>query len=176
MVRSDVRPPTTRAPRTSADPSMVPMSSIRCSPLELTLSFILFFTSPTLLPVRPETLLTSAVVPYIPFPFPFATFVAAEAAGLALVSCNTDWVEFCLARDNVTRTVGAGLLRCISFAGNVPAIGEDATMGELTPDALVFALRNGFSGLPDNPDTMCLPFSTWSRRGHGSTTSLFSLI
>ena len=54
----------------------------------------------------------------------------------------TDWVEFFRARDDCVRciVVGLGLLPFLVAAAKVLKIGEEASDGELTAEALVLAL------------------------------------
>ena len=138
--RSGFLLPTTRPPRISPAPSPAPISSTRCSPLALTVSFIVLFTSPGVLPVRPDTLSTSAVVPYKPFPFVPLRFVDDDRF---LANCTADCVEFWRARADGSRCIidGAGLLPPRSFAAvKVETTGEEAKDGGLTVDAFVFVL------------------------------------
>ena len=132
--------PTTRPPRISPGPSPLPTSSTRCSPFALTVSFIELLTSPSVLPVRPDTLSTSADVPYKPFPFVVLTLVDDDRF---LANCATDCVEFWRARAEGSRCIidGAGLLPPRSFnAANVATTGEEAKDGGLTVDAFVLVL------------------------------------
>ena len=97
--------------------------------------------SPSVLPVRPDTLSTSAVVPYKPLPFVALTFVDDDRF---LADCTTDCAEFWRARADGSRCItdGAGLLPPRSFAAaNVATIGEEATDGGLIVDRFVFVLR-----------------------------------
>lgn len=140
--RSGFLLPATRPPRISPAPSPVPVSSTSCSPLALDISFLELLTSPSVLPVRPDTLSTSAVVPYNPFPFAGLRLVEDD---LFLANCATDWVEFWRARDDGSRCIveGAGLLPPRSFTGaNAATTGEEARDGGLIVDAFVFVLRS----------------------------------
>ena len=99
-----------------------------------------FLTSPTLLPVNPDILYTSAVLPCRPLPF--VPFTDAAEARRACVSCAEDRFEFCRARDGwaLWLMLGAGLLRWISFAAKVPIVGGEPIAGEFVTDALVLPL------------------------------------
>ena len=76
--RSELLLPTTIPPRKSTAASPVPVSSIKCSPLLLLVSFMLLLMSPVERPVKLDTFSTSAVVPYIPFPLAGLWFVDDE--------------------------------------------------------------------------------------------------
>ncbi len=132
----------TRAPFRSVG---LEVSSIMCSPLVLSVSFMLDFTSGIERPVRPATLFMSVVLAEMPFEV--LGWVDAEDEGrwrglVIWASGTADVVELCRARDDCGR--GAGLLRCRSFAAaNVPWMGEEARDGEffVVVEVVVLFLR-----------------------------------